>query len=70
MGDDLGFSILRSQEEKRETLFSSHGRWRKVNSEQYYKRETKIERLREGPLENLWGGGRSTKKIFAQGKIK
>ena len=28
--------------------------------------------LREGPLENLlgWGGGRSTKKIFAQGKIK
>ena len=70
MGDDLGFSILRSQEEKRETLFSSHGRWRKVNSEQYYKRETKIERLREGPLENLRGGERSTKKIFAQGKIK
>ena len=26
--------------------------------------------LRDGPLENLWGGGRSTKKIFAQGKIK
>ena len=32
----------------------------------------KAEYLREGPLENLWGwgGGRSTKKIFAQGKIK
>ena len=30
-------------------------------------------RFRDGPLENLlWGGGvgRSTKKIFAQGKIK
>ena len=28
--------------------------------------------LRNGPLENLWGGGggRSTKKLFAQGKIK
>ena len=26
--------------------------------------------FREGPLENLWGGRRSTKKIFAQGKIK
>ena len=28
--------------------------------------------LRDGPLENLWGGGggQSTKKIFAQGKIK
>ena len=33
--------------------------------------------LRDGPLENLWGGlggggggGRSTKKKFAQGKIK
>ena len=30
--------------------------------------------LKDGPLENLWGGGeggrRSTKKIFAQGKIK
>ena len=31
--------------------------------------------IRDGPLENLWGGGgwgdgRSTKKIFAQGKIK
>ena len=28
--------------------------------------------FRDGPLENLWGGGggRSTKKIFAQGKIK
>ena len=30
--------------------------------------------LRDGPLENLWegggAGGRSTKKIFAQGKIK
>ena len=28
--------------------------------------------LRDGPLENLWegGGGRNTKKIFAQGKIK
>ena len=26
--------------------------------------------LRDGPLENLWEGGRSTKKIFAQGKIK
>jgi len=26
--------------------------------------------LRDGSLENLWGGGRSTKKIFAQGKIK
>ena len=26
--------------------------------------------LRDGPLENLWVGGRSTKKIFAQGKIK
>ena len=30
--------------------------------------------LRDGPLENLWGRGgggwRSTKKIFAQGKIK
>ena len=24
----------------------------------------------DGPLENLSGGGRSTKKIFAQGKIK
>ena len=28
-------------------------------------------RIRDGPLENLWGrGGRSTKKIFAQGKIR
>ena len=28
-------------------------------------------RLRDGPLENLsGGGGRSTKKMFAQGKIK
>ena len=29
-------------------------------------------RLTDGPLENVWwvGGGRSTKKIFAQGKIK
>ena len=26
--------------------------------------------VRDGPLENLWGGGRSTKKKFAQGKIK
>ena len=28
--------------------------------------------FRDGPLENLWGGGggRSTKKIFAQGKIE
>ena len=27
--------------------------------------------IRDGPLENLFGGwGRSTKKIFAQGKIK
>ena len=29
--------------------------------------------FRDGPLENLWGrggDGRSTKKIFAQGKIK
>ena len=28
--------------------------------------------IRDGPLENLWGGGggRSTKKIFEQGKIK
>ena len=28
--------------------------------------------LKDGPLENLWGGGgrRSTKKKFAQGKIK
>ena len=26
--------------------------------------------IRDGPLENLWGGGRSTKKIFAQGKIE
>ena len=27
--------------------------------------------VRDGPLENLWGGGgRSTKKEFAQGKIK
>ena len=26
--------------------------------------------IRDGPLENLWGGGRSTKKIFAQEKIK
>ena len=26
--------------------------------------------IRNGPLENLWGGGRSTKKKFAQGKIK
>ena len=28
--------------------------------------------FRDGPLENLWGGGGggSTKKIFAQGKIK
>ena len=26
--------------------------------------------VRNGPLENLWGGGQSTKKIFAQGKIK
>ena len=24
--------------------------------------------LRDGPLENLWGGGRST--LFGQGKIK
>ena len=27
-------------------------------------------KVRDGPLENLWGGGRSTKKIFAQGKMK
>ena len=29
-------------------------------------------KLRGGPLESLWAGGdgRSTKKIFAQGKIK
>ena len=29
-------------------------------------------RLTDGPLENVWwvGGGRSTKKIFVQGKIK
>ena len=29
--------------------------------------------VRDGPLENVWergGGGRSTKNIFAQGKIK
>ena len=30
--------------------------------------------IRDGPLENLWGGGgvgrRSTKKIFVEGKIK
>ena len=28
--------------------------------------------IRDGQLENLWGGGgeRSTKKIFAQGKMK
>ena len=29
--------------------------------------------IRDGPLENLWGGGgggRSTKKIFEQGQIK
>ena len=28
--------------------------------------------LRDGPIENLWGGGggQSTKRIFAQGKIK
>ena len=26
--------------------------------------------LGDGPLENLWWGGRSTKKKFAQGKIK
>ena len=25
--------------------------------------------IRDGPLENLWGGG-ITKKVFAQGKIK
>ena len=25
--------------------------------------------IREGPLENLWGDGRSTKKIFAQRKL-
>ena len=32
-----------------------------------------ISSFRDGPLENLWGGGgggRSTKKIFAQGKIE
>ena len=29
-----------------------------------------LKMFRDGPLENLWGGGRSTKKIFAQGKIK
>ena len=32
-----------------------------------------LQPIRDGPLENLWGvggGGRSTKKIFAQGKIK
>ena len=23
----------------------------------------------DGPLENLWGGGRKAEKIFAQGKI-
>ena len=31
------------------------------------------DQIRDGPLENLWGGGgggRSTKKIIAQGKIK
>ena len=26
--------------------------------------------VRDGPLDNLWGGGRSTKKKFAPGKIK
>ena len=38
---------------------------------------TKFALLRDGPIENLWevgvgggGGGRSTKKIFEQGKIK
>ena len=35
-----------------------------------YKQDNLI--IRDGPLENLWGGGggRNTKKIFAQGKIK
>ena len=28
------------------------------------------DQIRDGPLENLRGGGRSTKKIIAQGKIK
>ena len=32
---------------------------------------TQHETVRDGPLENLWGGGgRTTKKIFAQAKIK
>ena len=29
----------------------------------------KVVCFRDGPLENLWGGGRSTKEKFAQGKI-
>ena len=30
----------------------------------------KVDVVRDGPLENIWrGGGRSIKKIFAQGKI-
>ena len=36
---------------------------------------SKFNPLKDGPLENVWGGeggggGRSTKKIFVQGKIK
>ena len=25
--------------------------------------------IRDGPLENLWGGGAKSKEIFAQGKL-
>ena len=35
-----------------------------------YTKQHKNLHFRDGPLENLWGGGQSTKKIFAQGKIK
>ena len=35
-----------------------------------YLQYTKEKYIRDGPLENLWGGGWSTKKKFAQGKIK
>ena len=33
--------------------------------------QMKTRHIRDGPLENLWGGGGEVKKkIFAQGKIK
>ena len=46
--------------------------YRKQTLKAYTYGKKNIKSIRDGPLENLLGGGdgRSTKKIFAQGKIK